>query len=90
MTINVHATYHDSLIHPARPLNLPEGMELELTIEAAVLLERPAAETKPRPARIFSPRLAHPEQITDFQMEVREISDAGVYLHKLPPNRIVT
>jgi predicted DNA-binding antitoxin AbrB/MazE fold protein len=90
MTIKVHATYQDGLIRPARPLNLPEGTELELNIEAAVPLERPAAESGTPPARIVSPRLAHPEQITDFQMEVREISDAGVYLHKLPPNRIVT
>jgi predicted DNA-binding antitoxin AbrB/MazE fold protein len=76
MTLIVHATYHDGLIHPASPLNLPEGTELKLTIETADRT-RPDAATK-SPARIFSPRLAHPEQITDFQMEIREISDAGV------------
>jgi hypothetical protein len=78
MTINVHATFHDGLIHPACPLNLPEGTELELTIEAIITPAQTAAESKSSPARIFSPRLVHPEQITDFQMEVREISDAGV------------
>jgi hypothetical protein len=32
-----------------------------------------------RVGRIFSPRLAHPEQAGDFQMEViEEASDAGV------------
>jgi hypothetical protein len=77
MTINVQATYHDGLIHPASPLNLPEGTELKLTIETADPT-RPDAATNSQPARIFSPRLAHPEQITDFQMEIREISDAGV------------
>lgn len=77
MTINVHATYHDGLIHPARPLNLPEGTELELTIEAAGQTQSPPLAESP-PARICSPRLSHPEQITDFQMEFREISDAGV------------
>jgi predicted DNA-binding antitoxin AbrB/MazE fold protein len=77
MTINVHATYHDGLIHPAHPLNLPEGSELELTIKAATPAER-VAENELPPARIFSPRLVHPEQIADFQMEVREIPDAGV------------
>jgi predicted DNA-binding antitoxin AbrB/MazE fold protein len=78
MTINIHATYHDGLIHPAHPLNLPEGTELELTIEAEVLPASTSGETKSRPARIISPRLAHSEQITDFQMEVREIPDASV------------
>ena len=77
MTINVHATYRDGLIHPVHPLNLPEGTELELTVEAAAPKNSVAPGTS-TPARIVSPRLAHPEQITDFQMEVREISDAGV------------
>jgi hypothetical protein len=72
MTINVHATYHDGSIDPARPLNLPDGTELELTIKADTPAE-PAAKTKTPPARIFSPRLANPEQIADFQMEVREL-----------------
>ena len=77
MTLNVHATYHDGLIHPIHPLNLPEGAELALTIEADVAT-KPVAEIQSPPARIVSPRLARPEQIADFQMEVREISDAGV------------
>ena len=38
----------------------------------------PVDDSSSPTARIVSPRLAHPEQITDFQMEVREISDAGV------------
>ena len=29
-------------------------------------------------ARVSGPRLVHPEQIADLQMEVRELSDAGV------------
>jgi hypothetical protein len=29
-------------------------------------------------ARVYSPRLAHPEQAADFEMEVREVPDAGV------------
>jgi predicted DNA-binding antitoxin AbrB/MazE fold protein len=78
MTINVRATYHDGLIHPTCPLNLPDGTELELTIKADVPPEQLAVESKTPTARIFSPRLVHPEQITDFQMDVREISDAGV------------
>ena len=77
MSINIHATYHDGLLHPASPLNLPEGTELELTIETAGQT-LPGPITKSPPARICSPRLAHPEQITDFQMEFGEISDAGV------------
>jgi hypothetical protein len=78
MAINVHATYRDGLIHPVHPLNLPEGTELELTVEAADPPTSPVAANTPTPARIFSPKLVHPEQIADFQMEFREISDAGV------------
>jgi predicted DNA-binding antitoxin AbrB/MazE fold protein len=78
MTINVHATYRDGLIHPLHPLNLPEGTELELTVETAVANVTGTVDRDSAPARILSPRLVHPEQIADFQMEVREISDAGV------------
>jgi predicted DNA-binding antitoxin AbrB/MazE fold protein len=78
MTINVHATYRDGLIHPVHPLNLPEGTELELTVHATISFERPDIESTSLRARVFSPRLAQPEQIADFQMDVREISDAGV------------
>lgn len=30
------------------------------------------------PARVRSPRLVHPKQAAEFNMEVREIADAGV------------
>jgi hypothetical protein len=29
-------------------------------------------------ARVYSPRLAHPEQAADFLMEVRKVPDAGL------------
>ena len=78
MTINVHATYRDGLIHPVHPLNLPEGAELELTVETAASPEPVSTDRTSTSARVFSPRLVHPEQIADFEMEVREISDAGL------------
>jgi hypothetical protein len=79
MTIHLHATYRSGLIHPDQPLNLPDGAELQLTVEPVATGDRSTGtdEAAP-PARIYSPRLAHPEQIVDFQMDVREISDAGV------------
>jgi predicted DNA-binding antitoxin AbrB/MazE fold protein len=79
MTINVHATYRDGLIHPDHPLNLPEGTELQLTVVAGSTSEHPPVDkSSSSTARILSPRLAQPEQIADFQMDVREISDAGL------------
>jgi hypothetical protein len=35
MTINVHATYRDGLIHPAVPLNLPDSTPVEVTVVAS-------------------------------------------------------
>jgi predicted DNA-binding antitoxin AbrB/MazE fold protein len=78
MTFNVHATYRDGLIHPLHPLNLPEGTELELTVETDIAHVAGTSDRNSAPARILSPRLVHPEQIADFQMQVREITDAGV------------
>lgn len=56
MTINVHATYLDGVIHPIHPLNLPEGTELALTIEADVAAKpvaSPAREATSWPAQYF-------------------------------------
>jgi predicted DNA-binding antitoxin AbrB/MazE fold protein len=79
MTIHIHATYRDGLIHPDQPLNLPDGAELRLTVETLAAVDRSAAgEKTDSPIRIYSPRLAHPEQLVDFQMDVQQISDAGV------------
>jgi hypothetical protein len=79
MTIHVHATYRAGLIHPDHPLNLPEGAELKLTVEADSSVERPVpVNSDSQPARILSPTLARPEHFVDFPMEVREITDAGV------------
>jgi hypothetical protein len=79
MTLHVHATYRAGMIHPDRPLNLPEGAELELTVETHSAFTPTAVDNNALPpARMQSPRLARPDQFVDFQMDVREITDAGV------------
>lgn len=51
MTINVHATYRDGLIHPAVPLNLPDNTPVEVTIVANdANTEALAVTDPPRPA----------------------------------------
>jgi hypothetical protein len=47
---------------------------LQLLAEFAVFLqskvEQPVATVQQKPIHIFTPRLAHPEQIADFKLEV--------------------
>jgi predicted DNA-binding antitoxin AbrB/MazE fold protein len=50
----------DGIIRPAQPLNLPDGTKVYILVP----------ETHQGGAVIVSPRLVHPEQITDFRMEV--------------------
>ncbi len=50
MTINVHATYRDGLIHPAVPLNLPDNTPVEVTIVASKgTVSAPPESDSPRP-----------------------------------------
>lgn len=56
-------------------IRLPEG--LRLPDNSTVIVVVPAKPPM-HSARIASPRLARPEQATDFQMTVEETSDAGV------------
>jgi predicted DNA-binding antitoxin AbrB/MazE fold protein len=74
MIHDVDAIYDQGVFRPLEPLVLPEGARVHLRIEQGKhdsCIELPAA-------RVYSPRLAHPEQAADFEMEVREVPDAGV------------
>lgn len=56
MTINVHATYRDGLIHPAVPLNLPDNTPVEVTIVASNGNVSTLPETDP--PRPVAPRIS--------------------------------
>ena len=74
MTHDVDAIYDQGVFRPLEPLVLPEGTRVHLRVES----ERPSEPSESTLAHLRSPRLAHPEQAADFQMEVREASDAGL------------
>ena len=50
-------------------VHLPENCRVWLTV---------SEEAERSPARIHSPRLAHPEQAKHFEMEVEDVSDAEI------------
>jgi hypothetical protein len=56
-------------------IRLPEDVHLP---EKCKVLVTVPGDTPVSLGRIYSPRLAHPEQAAEFHMDVREISDAGV------------
>jgi predicted DNA-binding antitoxin AbrB/MazE fold protein len=74
MVHDISAIYEQGVLRPLEPLRLPDGTRVHLRVEA----EDAAGELPPVSGRVHSPRLANPAQAGEFQMEVREISDAGV------------
>jgi hypothetical protein len=74
MIHDVDAIYDQGVFRPLEPLVLPEGARVHLRVEQQI---HDGILPLPEP-RIHSPRLAHPEQVADFQMEVREVPDAGI------------
>lgn len=56
-------------------IQLPE--EVQLPENSRVWVTVPD-EAEPSPARIHTPRLVHPEQVKDFQMDMQEAQDAGL------------
>ncbi len=68
----VDAIFTQGSFRPTEPLALPEGTRVRLSVEDAT-----PAPTSPA-TRIRTPKLAHPQDATDFVMEVREVGDAGV------------
>ncbi|MEX2171864.1 MAG: antitoxin family protein [Pirellulales bacterium] len=69
MSIQIEATYRDGVIHPNQPLDLPDNTPVSVVVPAP-------EEVSVSFDRIYSPQLAHPEQASDFVMEVREASDS--------------
>ncbi len=66
-------TYEATIINGV--IQLPANVHLPEN--ARVLIVVPQESPIP-PQRIPTPRMAHPEQGIDLQMDVREIADAGV------------
>jgi predicted DNA-binding antitoxin AbrB/MazE fold protein len=71
MVRHVDAIYTKGTFRPLAALTLPEGTRVHLSIEAETAPAQP-------PAKILSPKLAHPEDAADFVMEVRENGNAPV------------
>ena len=74
MTHDIDAIYDHGVFRPLDPLVLPDGVRVHLRIEE----ERRDVAATSLTARVYSPRVAHPEQAAEFEMEVREVPDAGV------------
>ena len=74
MTHDVEAIYDQGVFRPLAPLVLADGSRVHLHIEE----EKRRTTTTSSTARIYSPRLVHPEQTADFEMEIREVPDDGV------------
>jgi predicted DNA-binding antitoxin AbrB/MazE fold protein len=73
MVRQIDAIFSQGAFRPLEPLTLPEGTRVHLSIEegASVEVASPAA-------KIHTPKLAHPEDASDFVMEVQETGNAGV------------
>jgi predicted DNA-binding antitoxin AbrB/MazE fold protein len=70
MSHDVDAIYHEGVFQPLEPFVLPEGTRVHLRVEPPRV-----AQVVSTGAKLASPRLAHPEQISDFNMEVSEAGD---------------
>ena len=73
MVRHVDAIFSQGAFRPIEPLALPEGTRVHLSVE-----ERTTAGPVRAAAKIHTPKLAHPEEVADFVMQVRETGDAGV------------
>lgn len=81
MTIHVHATYRAGLIHPDRPLNLPDNTEVNLTVV-------PITSGTAEPVRPPAPRVSPEELLRRLGQHAvraaslpREFSRADIYPH---------
>jgi predicted DNA-binding antitoxin AbrB/MazE fold protein len=74
MIHDIDAIYDHGVFRPLQRLAMPDGTRVHLRIEETTHDVKATVTT----AHIYSPRLAHSEQSADFEMEVREVRDAGV------------
>jgi hypothetical protein len=74
MTYDVDAIYDQGVFRPLESVGLPDGVRVHLRIE-----EQERVGSAPSPgARVYSPRLARHEQAPEFEMDIREVPDAGL------------
>jgi len=73
MVRQLDAIFSQGTFRPLEPLSLPEGTRVHLSVEEAADAS-PAA----RSAKIHTPKLVHPQDAADFEMEVLENGNAGV------------
>lgn len=73
MSHDIDAIYDHGVFRPLQPLVLPDGIRVHLRVE-----EDKSDGKQPAVALILSPHLVHPEQAAEFEMEVREVPDAGL------------
>jgi predicted DNA-binding antitoxin AbrB/MazE fold protein len=71
MVRHVDAIFTQGAFRPLEPLKLPEGSRVRLSVEDAS-----SARLIPQVAKLHTPKLARPEDIADFIMEVREAGDS--------------
>ena len=73
MIRHIDAVFSQGALRPLEPLSLPEGTLVHLSMQ-----EETATAPVPQAARIYTPKLANPQDVADFVMAVRETDDAGV------------
>jgi predicted DNA-binding antitoxin AbrB/MazE fold protein len=73
MVRHIEAVFSGGAFRPVEAVSLPEGTRVRLSVE-----EGADAVSVGRTARIYSPKLVHPEDAKDFVMEVREAGNAVV------------
>lgn len=59
----------DGLIHLPSDVHLPNNLKVFVVVPS---------DANERAGQVSTPRLVHPEQIADFELDVREIPDARV------------
>jgi predicted DNA-binding antitoxin AbrB/MazE fold protein len=72
MVRHIEAIFSQGTFKPLEPLALPEGARVHLRIEQDEITD------STRASKMHTPKLAHPEDMADFVMQVRETGNAGV------------
>ena len=73
MVQRVDAIFTQGALRPLKPLVLPEGARVHLSVD-----DETGTTPVPPAAKIHTPKLAHPEDAADFVMNVREAGNAGI------------
>ena len=75
MVRHIDAIFSNGAFRPLEPLTLPEGTRVHLSVEEQASSGPPAPSAA---AKVYTPKLARPEDAADFVMDVRGSRDAGV------------